>query len=149
MIDPLRYTPKPLVEEHHHIRELIARQDARVQDRNYHKAKEKAFAERSELIEDNKPVKLEDFWCERCKKDFKGVAFRQIENDWNDPSQQIAFYKTKCFHGHWCIRFITDKFLDPYWHRSKSVRMDRANHSNDLLQSFEEGYQLLYGKKNK
>jgi len=144
---PKNYGPKPLVEEHHHIQELIDRQEVRSQDRIYHQQLEKNRAERTSLIKDSPRLKTENFWCDVCQLDFQSQTIKQEEEDWSCPNQVIAFYKTKCFKEHWCIRFITDKDKDPFWHRSKSVRTDRANHANDLLQSFEEGFNMLYGKQ--
>ena len=139
--------PKPLIEEHYHIRELIDRQVERVRDREFHRLREKDLEERDSIIKDAKIVDRREFHCRRCKKDFVGVARLHIEEDWNGLNQRIAFYKTKCFCGTWCMRFVTDKERDPYWRLSPLVRADRANHANDLLQSFEEGFNLLYGKK--
>lgn len=138
--------PKPLIEEHYHIRELIDRQEARTMDRQRHIDREKSLAERDSVIADAKPVDRREFFCQRCKKDFIGVARLQVEEDWNGTNQRIAFYKTKCFASHWCVRLVTDRHRDPYWRMSELVRADRANHAADLLQPFEEGYNLLYGK---
>lgn len=139
--------PKPLIEEHYHIRELIDRQDARVRDKEFHREREKQKGERDAIIADTKLIDRKEFFCRRCKKDFIGVARLQIEEDWNGLDQRIAFYKTKCFCGTWCIRLVTDKERDPYWRMSELVRADRANHASDLLQPFEEGFNLLYGKQ--
>lgn len=145
----MRYeeVPRPLVEEHYHIRELIERQEKRSSDRQYHKDKQKEREERDNLIKDSKMSVITDFWCDECKEDFKSVAVRQIETDWSNSEQMIAFYKTKCFKGHWCIRLITDKFNDAYWSKSKKVALDRGKHFADTIQPFETGYNMLYGKK--
>ncbi len=141
------HVPRPDIEQHYHIRELIERQEKRSNDRSYHQEQAKLKAERQDLIKDNDLVKVVDFWCHKCKKDFKGVAQKQEEVDWSNVNQTIAFYKTKCFKGHWCIRLITDKNQDPFWRQSRFVRKDRENHTLELLQPFEEGYHLLYGKQ--
>lgn len=143
----MKHTPKPLIEEHYHIQDLIDRQDKRATDRSYHHDQGKLKAERDSLIKDTKVADMIDFWCDHCKEDFKSAALRQEEIDWSNPNQLIAFYKTKCRNKHWCMRYVTDKNRDPYWFKSKFVRADRANHTYDLMQSFEEGYNLLYGKK--
>lgn len=139
--------PRPLIEEHYHIGELIERQEARVRDKNMHREREKEKDERDALINDSKKVDRKEFFCRKCDKDFVGIAQLQVEEDWNGTDQRIAFYKTKCFCGKWCIRLVTDRDRDPYWRMSRLVRADRANHANDLLQPFEEGYNLLYGKQ--
>lgn len=140
------YGPKPLIEEHYHIQELIDRQEKRTDDRNYHREKEKERGEREDLIKDSKQVAITDFFCRQCKKDFKAQAIRLIEQDWT-CNQRIAYYKTKCFKGHWCMRLITDRHKDAFWSKSKLMALDRGNHYADTIQPYETGFNLLYGKK--
>ncbi len=142
-----KQNPHPLIEDHYHIQELINSQEKRSADRTYYRDKDKEKAEREDLIAEAKQFIVTDFWCRKCKEDFKAVAIKEIEEDWSKPSQRVAFYKTKCFKGHWCKRLITDRFLDYFWQRSRSVARDRGVHHNDILQPFETGYNLLYGKK--
>ena len=139
-------TLHPLIEDHYEIQELINNQEKRTNDRNYYRNRQKELDERTNLIKDAKGFVLTDFWCDICKKDFKSQSIKQIEDDWN-ADQQIAFYKTKCFKGHWCIRLITDRFKDAFYYKSKFVALDRGNHFTDILQSFETGFNMLYGKK--
>lgn len=141
------HTPRPNIESHYHIRELIEAQDKRAMDRAYHKDKAKEKAERADLIKDNKVFTVADFHCQVCRIDFKSQALKQVETDWTNAMQDIAFYKTKCFHGHWCMRLITDRHRDNYWFKSKQVASDRGKHYNDTLQPFETGFNMLYGKK--
>jgi len=146
MSDSLRFSPKPLVEDHYHVKELIELQEKRACDREYSRLVKKERSELDNDIAQAKTVELMDFWCCKCKKDFKAVAQKQVEVDWSNTAQNVAFYKTKCFKGHWAIRHITDKHSDGYWGRSKFVALDRGRHGTDLLQPFEEGYNLLFGK---
>ena len=139
--------PKPLIEEHYHIQALINAQEKRVEDRNYCREKAKEQEERNETIKDSKLVTITDFWCEDCQKDFKSMSIKQIEIDWTNSKQNIAFYKTKCDCGKWCIRLITDKFKDGFWIKSKAVAKDRGSHYKDTIQPSETGFNLLYGKK--
>jgi hypothetical protein len=140
-------TPRPNVEHHYHIRELIERQEKRSDDREYHRNKQKEKEERDELIRDSKPLDVKDFYCRPCDDDFKGQAVKQVEVDWTNPLQNIAFYKSKCFKGHWCIRLVTDRHRDIYFFKSKHVATDRGKHYNDLVQPYQDGYNLLYGKR--
>lgn len=142
----MKHEPKPLIEEHFHIQELIAGQEKRTEDREYHRNRIKQSEERDAEIGDSKIMIVTDFWCDDCKQDFKAMAVRQIEEDWNAP-QRIAYYKAKCDAGHWCIRLITDKQRDAFWNKSKLLAKDRANHKLDTLQPWEEGFVMLYGKK--
>ena len=141
--------PLSNVEQHYHIQELIERQEKRTEDREYYRSKEKDREERDSLIKDSKFVQVMDFYCGACNEDFKGMGIRLVEQDWSNTAQNIAFYRSKCFKGHWSIRLITDKFWDAYWFRSKRVHNDRGKHHNALIQPHETGFNLLYGRKNK
>lgn len=139
--------PKPLIEEHYHIEHLIDMQERRAEDRQFHKDRLKALEERNELIGDAKVIVHTDFHCSRCRKDFASIAHLQVEQDWSNLSQNIAFYKAKhreC--GNWCIRLVTDKPSDAFWYRSIRVALERGVYHNDALQPHETGFNLLYGK---
>jgi len=138
--------PHPQIEDHWHIQELINAQEKRVEDRTFHRERIKALEEREDLIKDSKFVTQTDFYCQKCKEDFKSQAIKQVEEDWSS-SQRIAYYKTKCFNGHWCIRLITDRHKDGFFQKSKLMALDRGNHFNDTLQPWDIGFNLLYGKK--
>lgn len=143
----MKHQPKPLIEEHYHIQELIDGQEKRTNDRNYHREKEKEREERNDLIKDSQIVVVTDFFCHKCKEDFKSMAIRQVEIDWTNSNQYIAFYKTKCDKGHWCIRLITDRHKDAFWSKSRLMALDRGNHYADTVQPYETNFNLLYGKK--
>jgi hypothetical protein len=141
--------PKPLIEEHYHIEELIASQEKRSDERQYHRDKAKSLEERQKLIEDSKMVVATDFHCAFCRGDFKCTVVLQVENDWSNPKQSIAFYKgkhKKC--GNWCIRLVTDKQKDGFFIRSRMMMLEQGKYHNDLLQPHETGFNLLYGKPN-
>jgi len=138
---------KPLVEEHYNIDELIKAQEKRSDERTYYREKDKAREERQKLIEDSQMVVATDFHCTRCNEDFKTMAVLQVELDWSNLTQSIAFYKSKhrkC--GSWAIRHITDKTRDGFYQRSKAVVLERGKYHNDILQPFETGFNLVYGK---
>lgn len=143
----MRYGPRPLVEEHYHIQELINSQERRTDDREYYRNKAKEKEDRMGYIKDAKAKDLREFWCETCKEDFLAEAVKEVEIDWSCPTQYIAFYRTKCFKGHWCMRLITDRHKDAYWFKSKRVKADQGKHYADTVQPHETGFNLLYGKK--
>lgn len=146
MLMRYEHTPRPEVEHHFHIRDLIEQQEKKAKDRTYHREFADAKEERRKVMEDSLEYTTMDFWCNDCREDFKANAVREIEQDWTNPRQFIGFYKTKHWCGKWCLRHITDKNRDAYWFKSKAVRVDRAKGHNDLIQPFESGYNLLYGK---
>ncbi len=140
------YSPKPLVEQHYHIQDLINAQEKRVSDRNYHRNQEKERADREDTINKAQLFVMTDFWCDKCKQDFKSQSIKEIEQDWYS-GQRNAFYRSKCDKGHWCIRLITDKLKDGFWMKSTAIAKDRGKHFADLLQPGETNYNMLYGKK--
>lgn len=145
----MRYeaTPRPLIEDHYHIRELIENQDKRSQDRQLHRDKAKEAQEREDLIKDSLVFVVTDFYCHKCNEDFKSQTIKEVEIDWTCMTQRIAFYRTKCSKGHWCIRHITDRLKDSFWMNSPQVARDRGKYHNDIIQPFQTGYNLLYGKQ--
>src|SRR3989338_865221 len=86
-------TPRPELENHPHIRMLIETQEKKTKDRNLHRDKDKELAERQEEIDRYKPVDIIEFWCEECKEDFAHLAYKQVETDWSNTAQEIAFYR--------------------------------------------------------
>lgn len=142
------YGPKPLVEEHYHIQELIDVQTKRAADRTYYQEKDKANANRMSDIKDAQVKDIKEFWCSACKTEFFAETVKEVELDWNNSTQYIAFYRSKCPKGHWAIRHITDRFKDTFFYRSKRVARDRGKHFAATVQPWQTNYQLLYGRKN-
>lgn len=141
------HIPRPDVERHYHIKDLIEFQEKRAQDRNFYRDRQKLADDRESYITDAKMVVLTDFWCDKCKEDFKGQSVKQVETDWTNSLQNIAFYKNKCSKGHWCIRLITDRHKDGFFIKSKLMALDKGRHHNDTIQPDQTNFNLLYGKK--
>ena len=135
-------TPRPEIEHHFHIRDLIEGQEKRTADVDYHRSRIKGNEERDKEITLAKVVEIKDFWCNECEEDFTTVGMKHIDS-WTP----IAYYKTKHECGNWCMRHITDKHKDVYWFESMKVAKDKASHSVDMLQPHESNFQLMYGKK--
>lgn len=142
----MKYGPRPNIENHFHIKELIDTQEKRADDRQYHKDRIKGLQERNELIKDTNQKETKAFYCETCKEDFFAESIKEVEIDWSCPMQSISFYKTKCFKGHWCMRLITDTHKDSYWFRSRRVAQDKGSHYKDTLQPHQTGFNMLYKK---
>lgn len=143
------HEPRPDIEYHHHIRDLIEMQDKKARDRQMYRERQKALEDRDKEIASTKPKEVLPFWCRKCKEDFAAETIREIEKDWGDHKSNIAFYRTKCDKGHWCIRLAMDKFYDPYWRLSRKARKDQGEHFADIIQPFESGFELLYGHKKR
>lgn len=135
-------TPRPEVERHYHIRELIERQEKRSEERARINEIEKRRDQNLKDIAGFKDIELLDFWCDRCKVDFIGRAKKQI-----DSWEPIAYYKIKHMCGQWSLRRITDRLRDLYFFKSKKVALDRGKAFIDMIQPFESGYNMVYGKR--
>lgn len=143
----MKHEPKILVEQHYHIQELIDAQEKRANDRTLYRDRAKELEERNGLIKDAKLVEMKEFWCDKCKEDFVGLSVKQVEADWSNAYQSIAFYRGKhraC--GTWSIRLITDRHKDGYWIRSKKVKADQGKHFAETIQPHQTGFNLLYKK---
>lgn len=138
-----KYIPTPLVEEHHHIRELIERQERRVEDRTRAQNIEKNRDSALKYIQGYKDIETLDFHCKDCGVDFVARARKQIDS-WD---KTWAYYKTKHTCENWCIRHITNRLRDEYYFLSPKIARERAEQHNDLIQPFQTGYNTLYGKK--
>ena len=140
------HSPHPVVEDHYHIQELINAQERRSNDRAYHRDRAKRYAERMDDIKRAKPIELKPFWCTHCALDFAAEGIKEVERDWSNPTQYIAFYRSKHWCGAWCMRLITDVHKDGYFYRSKRVAIDKGKHYADTLQPFETGFNIMYKK---
>lgn len=140
------HQPHPDIEDHYHIRELIEGQERRTADRAHHQDRVKLAYERDEDIRVAKGKEIKAFWCCTCNTDFISEAFKEVEVDWTNSTQHVAFYRAKCPRGHWCMRHITDIFKDAYWTKSRFAHKDRGEHTADTLQPSETGFNLLYKK---
>ena len=144
----MKNEPRPEIEYHPHIQMLIDTQERKTKDKVIYQNRDKANAEREEEIIKAKPVDIVEMFCDWCDEDFANIATKHMETDWSNTSQRVAYYKSKHDCGNWCVRHITDKNRDPYWMESRKVALDRGLHHDSLIQEFEDGYQLLYGRKN-
>lgn len=136
-----KQNPHPLVEDHYHIQELIEAQQKRADERTRWQNEKKNIDSFEKYVQGFKDVELLDFFCTHCERDFIGKARKQIDS-WG----QMAYYKIKHRCGTWCIRHITNRDRDAYFFRSKKVAYDRAENAINMLQSWETGYNTVYGK---
>lgn len=110
--------------------------------------KEKEAGSREEIINQSFPTVLHDFHCDICGKDYAARARKAVESDWNVPGQNIAYYVAKCPNDHVNKRRIVDKHRDSYFINSAVIKKQRIDFKKDSLQTFESGFEMLYGKNN-
>lgn len=135
------YDPKPVVEEHYYIQDLINKQERRTAEKRRYRDQKAQENDRRDSIDGFPDIATLDFYCEHCKVDFVARAKKQIDS-WD----LIAYYKMKHRCGTWSVRHITDRDRDPYFFRSKKIAWQRADKVVDILQPFETGYNMAYGK---
>lgn len=134
--------PHPLVEDHYHIRELIEAQEKRANERTKWQEQKKSIDSLTKDIASFKEYETLDFFCNHCQLDFIARSRKEVDS-WDN----IAYYKTKHRCGNWCLRRITDRLRDHYFFQSKKIAYDRVINANEMLQPFQSGFNMLYGKK--
>jgi len=78
-----------------------------------------------------------DFYCDR-HGDFEAEYFVR-ENQWG------KWFIAKCPKCKTeCVRYGTDKHLDPYFRKSKKMRIERDKYRDDLVQPSEPRFKSLY-----
>jgi hypothetical protein len=100
------------------------------------------FVDRLNEIREAARVIQTDFFCSVCKKDFVGMGFKQVSAI--RDLQPCAWYVGKCPEGHRAIRYITDKWADPYYNRSLVVAMQREQMKDDFLDPSDPRFKKLY-----
>jgi len=103
--------------------------------------KKKTTAEENIVKNAQKIIINYPFYCDDCLKDFTSVAVLYSHSLFG---KKIAMYRGKCVCGKEAIRFITDKNDDPYYQKSSSIRQQRNEYHNDILQEGQYGYKTLY-----
>jgi hypothetical protein len=122
-------------------RNLTRRQN----EREEAEAREKARYARETLVKGVPYAIQTDFWCRTCELDFNRTGLKVVRTAF-DSGLLCAWYATRCEKCYTtCIRFITDKHLDPYYHDSEMLRVQRIAQSRDMLQPGDPGFQTYYG----
>lgn len=125
---------------------LIKRVEQNREVREQQKIKDNLLNGRVREIKDAPKRQKTDFWCEDCQKDFSGIGYKEVRER---PTFLIAWYTGFCPMGHKCIRRITDKVDDPYYHLSLMVRRQRVDFGNDLVQPGDPRFARLYPEQFK
>ena len=83
-----------------------------------------------------------DFYCDRCRADFRARGHKTVQTIFNPP---IAFYEARCRCGAWVRRYITDQSQDPYYRKSRRGKERAQRVRKDGVQPGEAGVKTLYG----
>lgn len=93
------------------------------------------------------------FFCTKCHKDFDADARTHVNGVYNldtgvfeehRDEKRKEWYIGKCPCGKECMRYITDKHLDPYFHQSLKLQAQRKEFENDLIQYGDARFESLY-----
>lgn len=86
-------------------------------------------------------ISYQDFWCDDCQRDYfsqYSVLRGAGDLDW-------WIHKHECRTGtKELIRYATQPLLDPYWRKSKHIRMEAVKHEKDLVQPSDPRFAKLY-----
>jgi acetyl-CoA carboxylase beta subunit len=79
-----------------------------------------------------------DFYCEHCSLDYESNYIHR-ENSFG------KWFVSKCPKCHEeCIRYETEKHLDPFFRKSKKMRIELERHKDDLIQPGHSRFKSLY-----
>lgn len=79
-----------------------------------------------------------DFWCDECGLDISAIGFKKLYSD------GMGIYRSKCARQHMLVRYITNKWQDPYWNRSRKVAADREKYADDMLTPDNPRFRIVY-----
>lgn len=83
-----------------------------------------------------------DFWCDKCQCDFTTTGHKEIRTP--KVSVWFAYYVGICPCGAHCLRYITDMLKDPYWYKSKVIKIQQGLYADDMLQPFQPRFKVVY-----
>lgn len=103
---------------------------------------QKWLYERRDEILAAPPYIKTDFYCDHCKRDFSGIGNKEVRV----PSQGVwfAYYVSICPCKKHAIRYITDKLLDPYWYKSKVIKIQQGQYADEMLQPWQPRFKQIY-----
>lgn len=100
------------------------------------------LADRWKMIREAYQTTRLGFWCDKCRKDFEGVAHKRVIEWGNMPPW--AFYIGFCPQGHEARRRITDKQNDPYYRNSEMIRRQRIDMADAMLTPDNPRFRVVY-----
>ena len=127
------------------IQELKDRYDQRRNDREERRKLLEPFVDRLNEIRGAPRATKSDFFCDKCNKDFAGLAFKQVSAV--RPMLPTAWFVSKCPVGHRTFRRITDRNTDPYYDRSRLVQRQRHDMRDYFLDPSDPRFRVLYPRQ--
>ena len=136
------FQARSTAEYHPEIQALVKAHEKRQADRQYHRDIEKMRDDMIKEIKSAPEFEKIHCYCEGCGREFTARAGKIVDS-WSP----IAWYITKCRCGKRQLRRITDKIWDRYYFKSKEIFKQRFDNFADILQPFQSGYEMMWGKK--
>lgn len=82
------------------------------------------------------------FWCRGCRTDFDAEAVKSITHNGEE------YFWSKCpLCYNKTVRYITEKFNDPYYRESIKVQIERDRFMKETLQPDEYKFRMYYEKE--
>ena len=103
--------------------------------------RDQPYKDRMREIHDAYNVTKLDFFCTVCDTDFSGNAYKQVRTL---GPQIVAYYVGLCPRRHKCLRYITDKYRDPYYWTSKVLARQRVDLADAILTPDNPRFRLVY-----
>lgn len=105
-------------------------------------ALQKWLHERRDEILAAPPRIFTQFWCDTCLRDFETTGYKETRV----PTVGVwfAYYVGICPCGKHAVRYITDKLLDPYWYKSKAVKVQQGQYADEMLQPWQPRFRQIY-----
>lgn len=122
------------------IRRIEANRDLRARV----KRREEDYNSQIKTVREAADVTRLDFWCNHCRQDFTGTAYKR--EGWVG-AWPTAWYVAKCKCGKEAIRRITDKSKDAYFRNSKNIKFQRVRSFNDMLTPADDLFKIIYPKE--
>lgn len=133
--------PKPELREDLKPLKAIVERNREERERT-EKFKKALYERRDEIRNAPAVMPVMAFWCDTCKRDTTGPGFKEIR--WPKNGIWFAFYRGFCLKGHALVRRITDKLGDPYFYKSKLVRVQQSKHADDFLTPDDPRFKDVY-----
>lgn len=120
------------------VKELGERVQSRQKELDAEKLARKRMDALGAEIREAPEMKQMDFFCRECNRDFIATGYKRVHRD------GMGTYLGACPNGHGCVRYITEKWRDPYWELSPKVRFDRLKYADDMLTPEDPRFKTVY-----
>lgn len=121
---------------------LLTSLEAKRESRKQFEALKQWLTERRDQIRMSPPHTQTSFWCDSCQRDFDTTGYKQVRT----PAHSVwfAYYVGLCPCGRHALRYITDHLRDPYFWKSKVVKVQQAAFADEMLQPWQPRFKQVF-----